>query len=165
MTLILPMDVQVENHVNRQLYVGRMFTQRLRHAFGRRLSCVWGNEDANDPAIRPGRWHVQYDNPMGPNSYFPITAPNGDYREPGEDVIDFLREHDMHREGRIRELSDERKRAEQDRAVRVAEAKAERIDEITGRIKAYDNPGISFNTNTPWSARVNGGEHRRRREA
>jgi hypothetical protein len=165
MTLILPINVQIDQHVNRQLHSGKAFTQRLKQVFGRELSCVWGNEDASDPAIKPGRWHIQYENPSGPNSYFPITTPDGGYRDPAEDVIEFLRERDMHRPGRIKELSDMERRREAAETAHFAKLKEARVDEIAGRIKAYDSPSVSFDTSKPWSYRVNGGADRRRREA
>jgi hypothetical protein len=52
---------------------------------------------ARDAKLEPGRWHVKKQNEGVPDSYMPITTPDGGYREPDSGVLNEMADRDMWR--------------------------------------------------------------------
>lgn len=122
-----------------------------------RLSLVRATEGAAWP-LRPGFWHVRRDNfPLTDDTYIPITEPDGTYREPTADVLDWLRARDLWRADNMRAAREtyDRDQAARDRA--QADRTDERQDEMAGWIKAIGSPGVRVTRELP-SARADNGK-------
>lgn len=73
---------------------------------------ITNRADANY-GIKPGRWHVVRSNPdPAPDTYIPITTPDGGYREPDFGVVEEMRQRDLWRTGKMEEFTAPTKPAE-----------------------------------------------------
>lgn len=88
------------------------------------------------PGIRPGRWHVVRRNPGHVDSWFPLTGPNGEYRDPGMDVIDAMKALDLWRPGALKELRDREARAALTRERQVDLEREQHRDDIAADHRA-----------------------------
>lgn len=114
-----------------------------------RLSLVLAAPHAEWP-LRPGFWHVKRDNfPMTDDTCIPIENPDGSYREPTADILDWLRARDLWRAENMRAAREsyDREQTARDRANQ--DAADERQDELAGRIKAIGSPGVRITRELP----------------
>lgn len=83
-----------------------------------------------------GRWHVERKNPGVLPSYFPITTPDGGYREPDFGVYEEIKRRDMWTaDGLVKALArrdKENARREKDKALKSEQRK----DEIAADLRA-----------------------------
>lgn len=125
------------------------------------LALAFAGERATGPGIVPGRWHIRRRNPKGADTYWAITTPDGGYREMSSAVLEQFQAGD---------LWNAQVRAARDRAVRLADASAERakqrakedrVDLVRDHINVEERPQVSF-ADAPWS---NSAKGRRGRKA
>lgn len=109
---LIPPDIRAkierEEFVEHQYGSGRGLDAALR-ALDPDLSLVFIRdllpEHLPDGAIG-GRWHVRRRNQGIPPSFFPITAPDGGYREPDSGVLSELASRDLWRKGAMADVLD-----------------------------------------------------------
>lgn len=92
---------EMESVIDRHLEQASALAKALSDMDDGRLSLVFFSDRADpERGIVPGRWHVRRRNDLpSPNSYMPITTPDGDYKEPGFFVIEELRKRDLRKHG------------------------------------------------------------------
>ena len=133
-----------EAMVDRQIGLAKYFNQQL-EAIDDRMELVWVKENADGPGLVPGRWHVKRRNdPPAPDTYIPICAPGGEYREPGEDVLDELRRRDLRNDTTRREIMSRSERREQSRQRDKEREREARQADIAQNIKAIESPSVLF---------------------
>lgn len=93
--LWLPQDVAKEQQVDGQLQLARYWSKVVK-TLDPELSLVLAGDRAQPPLV-PGRWHVRRRNQGAPDSYMPVTGPEGEYREPDEQMLVELRRRDSWR--------------------------------------------------------------------
>jgi len=129
------------------------FDRQLRDIDGQ-LSLVKATEQACEPGLIAGYWHVKRDNPQTVPSFLVIQGPNGEFIEPHSGVLDDLRQSDLQRPGALEEIRRAQQREIADNKKRSAALREDRIEELSTRIKAIDSPGIRMGGT--WSASVKG---------
>lgn len=117
-----------------------------------KLSLVKARETiALERDLVPGLWHVRRENGTDlPDSYLPISGPDGGFLEPHEGVLNQLRERDLQRPGRMEELRatwDAEDRARKNKQLLFRE---EMKEEVATRYKVLTSPGVSF-SDTRWT--------------
>lgn len=151
MPLILPSAVARELEVERQLGKSiawvEAYNRRLR-AIDPRLELIRAKDSATAPGLIPGFWHIKRENPGAPNSYIPITDEHGNFAEPGERHIEYLKSRDLWDQRVLREH--ERAQAARERAAtRDRElAREARRDEFARNIKALASPSVFMGAKT-----------------
>lgn len=168
-SLLLPAavaaDIEREAWAEQVSEHARVFNPMLK-ALDERLSLVYVKESCKASGLRPGRFHVRLRNERGGDLYMPIEDEDGGFREPASDIIYRLQRCDLHNPAVHREFRQAHERREEEARRDDARRREERIDAIAGRIKAYDNPAVSFqNIGGGWSYRAGRGADRRRRES
>jgi hypothetical protein len=141
-------NLQREQMVDQHLGAAQWLNQAVK-ARDTRLSIVWGKEQATDPRITPGRWHVRLDLSQegAPDLYMAITTPDGGYREPDSGVLHEIERRDMTRRNHHAEdLVSARERREADSARKARDARLAAKDDAAMWIKANDMPGVVFGT-------------------
>jgi hypothetical protein len=131
----LPDDLRREQQVEGQLELARHWNGFLK-AIDPELSLVLAKDRAEYPLV-PGRWHVRRKNRGAPDSYMPITGPNGEYREPDSGVLDELGRRDSWRtrDGLDRFLRE--KHATEDQLRKERELRREQLrDELADDFRA-----------------------------
>lgn len=108
------------------------------------LELVLASPRATDPALIPGAWHVVRHNPIGMDSYLPITDDDGFPIEPHFGVLDWLRERDLQDSRVLDAITLERAEASRERQRRRLAKRAERRQELADRVKAIESPGVSL---------------------
>lgn len=109
------------------------------------LEMFWAPEKVTHPALKPGRFHVLRHSPVGgPVTVIPLEGPNGEYRELGSWVFDQIRSEDLWNAEVGRDRARRRKQLLQAEENRKRREREERIEEIDGRLKAANNPGVLF---------------------
>jgi len=86
--------------------------------------------------VVPGRWHVVRRNPKGPDAYFPIMGPNGEYRDPESAVAEGMKRADLWRNGALLELRQRQERDGKAKAAAEELAKEQRVDEVRHNYEA-----------------------------
>ena len=130
-------NLEKEKELDRQEDMA-VATNRILRQKDPRLSLILAKENATSPDLEPGRWHVERRNDGdAPNSYIPITGPNGEYVEPSIDrILAELNKRDMWREGAIESIyAAKRREKEADRKAheaRMGEAAYEA--EVTAKV-------------------------------
>ncbi len=147
-------NVEREEMADRHLEMARELTKALRRD-DPNLEVVWVGERA--PATygwKPGRWHVRRSNPGAPDSYIPITGPNGEYVEPHFGILEELRSRDLWRKGGLHRV-EEQFSTQEAAADAVDQEKMEAArEEFRERAEAYDSPAVSMSSG--WSAKTGG---------
>jgi hypothetical protein len=120
----LPEQLAREQHVEDQI-AGATFWNRIVRSVDPALSVVFvrGTASAKSVGLEPGRWHVRRKNRGLPDSYMPITTPDGGYREPDQGMLDDLSRRDMWRtpgvgSDQLAETARRRRREEKDAELR-----------------------------------------------
>lgn len=90
--------------------------------------CFFGDRAEARYGIVPGRWHVRRTNKDTSDSYFPITTPDGGFREPDFGILEELRRRDLWRKGAM-EATDPYAIRERERSERIRANEAERRKE------------------------------------
>lgn len=147
--LVLP-DHMAQNARREQMVDATLeaipYWNRLLKLIDDRLALVFASDEANAPGLLPGRWHVRRRNtPPAPDSYMPITLPDGGYRPMASDILDELRSRDLWRgdvanQIMVEKFERERLYAEK----RDAEQKAQRVSDLADRIKSIDGVSVSM---------------------
>lgn len=163
--LLLPdhaaMNYRRELQVEEQIETAKRFNVLLKQ-IDWRLSLVWVSESADAPGLVPGRWHVRRKNDGAPDSYMPILAEGGGYREPDSSILYELQRRDLWKKDGMRRLEELGDAELKKREKHLAERREEYRDELEGRLKAYLNPGVSMSEG--WTYRAKAGKDRRKRE-
>ena len=111
-------------------------------------------EGATAPGLKPGYYHVLRHNPGGPPSLIAVEDEEGNFKEPDSSLFNRLKEMDCWDDRVLRDrekLQRKLDEATERRKKREREAKAE---EILDRLKARNNPGVSFaNQGKGWTYR------------
>lgn len=118
------------------------------------LELVKASENVVDRDLIPGYWHIRRLNPMGLDTYLPITGPAGEFMEPHSGVLEQLRGGDLQRPGAWERLLAKHDEEERQRQKRIADQRADFKEEFALRYKAKANPGVSFSTAKPWTYRA-----------
>jgi hypothetical protein len=132
------------------------------------LSVVWVGERVDDPELVPARWHIRRQTPGMVAAYIPLVGPDGEYREPGSWVLDWLQANDLWNPEvhRSREEAKQRHREAKVRAKRREEE--QRKDEMmvaaraTKRIRG--DSGMTHRTDLKVPANI-AAERKAKREA
>lgn len=151
-------DIRHEVDAERQAYV----QERLAHlehlnkelrAIDPYLELVKVRDDApdDDPAVKPGFWHVVRRNPGAADSWMPVTDDIGRFVEPTSRIFERLAEGNMWNDSygrrqrkRAAERAAEKERAEESRKRRLAE-------EMQERYLAATRTFVSMDRSTPWT--------------
>lgn len=159
--LMIPDEVLVRHQLEAQLE--RISALRERHGWLRYfndqlrqldpfLELVKAAENATEPGLRPGFWHVKRNNPADIPTYYPIEDANGNFIDPHMGVLDELRKMDTSRAGWLDEMLAKRRREYESRKRREKE---DRVTELAERIYHYDVPKVAFN-DTKWTNSTRG---------
>jgi hypothetical protein len=107
-----------------------------------RLELVWAPESVTAPGLTPGRFHVLRHNPGAPTAILVHETPEGGFLEPNSYLLEKLQSSDLW-DDRVKRDREKRSKALSRAAEKEREAEREsRLDEITGRLKARNNPGV-----------------------
>ncbi len=132
--LWLPESLRREGQVEGQLALARYWNEAVKR-IDPQLSLVLARDTA-EPPLLPGRWHVRRSNRGVPDSYLPITGPNGEYREPDHGILDELHRRDTWIDGGLNKFL-EQKHAPEQEAQKERELRAEqRRDEFAADFRA-----------------------------
>jgi hypothetical protein len=120
------------------------------------LEMVWIS-DPKDGTEAPfgivwNRWHVIRHNPATIPSFIPIVDNDGGYVEPTSRVFDMLQAGDLWNGEAYARARKRQAKAAADRARDQQDFQAEIRDELEGRLKAMENPGVSMSGR--WTARA-----------
>lgn len=84
-----------ERFAEEQIAHARYWTRELQK-LDRYLSLVFISDQANEPGLVPGRWHIRRKPPTGVHWYWPIVREeDGGYREMHSGDLDALRDSDL----------------------------------------------------------------------
>lgn len=103
---------------------------------------VKADETATHPALRPGYYHVLRRPPVGTPSIVVHEGPDGEFRELDSGILDTLRAGDMWNSERQRDREQMIRAAEKSKQREEEREREERLDEITDRLRARNNPGV-----------------------
>lgn len=98
----------------------------------------------------PGRWHVRYRPPVGPDSYTPITGPNGEFREMDSAMLEQLRSGDLLNPRVARAIEEGQRATDASRERAKGRKSEERVDELASRIANKTRPSILFTDDVPF---------------
>lgn len=87
-------NAEIEAQVDAHVAEARTLARDLKH-IDPSLEVVWVPEGADDPELVPARWHIRKRTPGSINAYIVLAGPNGEYREPGPWVLDWLQANDL----------------------------------------------------------------------
>jgi len=150
--LILPEAVAHADRLERSLEKLNLLRERVSwltyfeselKAIDGQLSLVKAVENATEPGLTPGYWHVKRDNPAMVPTYLPIQGPLGEFVEPHSGILEDLRRMDLQRSGALEEIARAQNRKAADERKRRENAKLERVEALAGHMKAIDSPGVS----------------------
>lgn len=155
--LLVPASVAAEEEaaainaeVDAQVTEARILADDLRR-IDPTLSVVWVGENADDPEVVPARWHIRKRIAGTIDAYIPIVGPDGEYREPGPWVLDWLQAADLwnpqvhrsrreakdrHREAKLRAKAREEEQRKDE--MMVAARAAQRIRGDSGMTQRTD---------------------------
>lgn len=99
------------------------------------LDVVWVGEGADDPEVVPARWHIRKRTAGSIDAYIPLVGPDGEYREPGPWVLDWLTAADLWNPQvhRSRQEAKERRRDAKVRAIKREEEQRKDEMMVAGR--------------------------------
>lgn len=146
------LESQLERLNERHAWL-KHFDRELR-AMDPYLSLVKATENATEPGLTPGYWHIKRDNPHDIASYYPLRGENGEFVEPGSEHLEMMRRNDLTNpenfkrmvrdsEAHLRRIEDQkRERSEQ------------RREEFAERMESYERAQVSMNDG--WTNSVKG---------
>jgi hypothetical protein len=121
-----------------------------------RLELAFVGEAPPVPGIFSYRWHVLRHNENGPDSYWALEGPDGEFREMGSDILEHFNRSDLW-DPRVREgveVSMRRKKVSQERAKDLR--REQRVDELTSNVNAMIRPSVLVSDGVKWSNRSAG---------
>lgn len=128
MSLWLPTSVKAaelnaarERFVEEQIAHAQRWNRELQK-LDRYLSLVFISDQANEPGLVPGRWHIRRKPPTGVAWYWPIVREDGGYREMTSSDLDALRASDLQNSMVIRD------RKKFDEKVKEAKRRARKLE-------------------------------------
>ena len=148
MTLLVPAaalaDLERDRWAQSQHDYAKEFERRVLKHLDPRLELRFVHPSApREYDVIPGRWHVVLRNEQGPDTWKPITGPNGEYIEPHGGLVEQLQSMDLTKVN-VKDYLYERRQKEARRRAKAMEAdRQERVEEITDRFKAF-TPGVSL---------------------
>lgn len=124
------LDSQLERLNKRHDWL-KYFDRELR-AMDERLSLVKASENATEPGLVPGYWHIKRDNEQAIATYYPLRGDNGEFVEPGSEHLEMMRRNDLTKpenfdrlvrqgEAHLRKMEQESKERAQARTEEMAE--------------------------------------------
>lgn len=118
-----------------------------------RLRLRKAQENASLPGLKPGYWYVIRHADAGPPALICHEGENGEYRDPGSELLDKLRHWDCwdDRVRRDRERRHERIRKAYER--QKAREREQRLDEALILLKALESPSVRFG-GKGWTAKA-----------
>lgn len=119
-----------------------------------RLELVKASESASAPGMAPGFWHVCRRNEQTIDTYIPITTPNGEFCEPSSGWLDAFRGDDAWNNGGWDAVVKRWHAKDTARARDKENRRVARVEELAGRMKAIDSPGVSMTQAGPWRYRA-----------
>lgn len=130
------LNAERERAVDEQLNLVREWTRILK-GVDPSLSLVWVGENSHASGVIPGRWAVRKINPPpAAHSYLTVAGPNGEYREPAEDILRELDDMDLWKRDGINRHKQIQQRIE-DAKVRARKLEQEgRIDNASAAVRA-----------------------------
>lgn len=156
-----------ERAVDRQMALWDTY-DRLAKDLDHRLSLVWVRDDVDPDSIYggmvPGRWHWHRDNSESgvPDTYEPLLAEDGGFREPGSGDIERLRSSDLWNPDVARRYRTARARAQEEKDRESARKREGRRGEGRLALKALESPGVLFSRDVRFSHRTAGRRGRAR---
>lgn len=117
------------------------------------LELVKASNNANVPGLLPGYWHILHKGP--PVDLHALQGPNGEFREPGSWMYQWLLEQDGWND-RTKKINRERaEKAESAKQRELNREREDRIEEMNERWYHATHESISFSpTKRPWAARA-----------
>lgn len=110
-----------------------------------------GDRSPDYPGITPGRWHVRRSPEDGPDSYWAVNGPDGEYVEPSSKLIEDMKAADLWRQGALQELYDRKARAETKKKREQALASEQRVDVMAESLRAAGRlPGYGGMRKRKW---------------
>lgn len=121
------------------------------------LDLVKATDNASAPGMRPGFWHVRRRNPAPAiDSYIAVTDPEGEFCEPSSGWLEQFRRDDAWNNGGWDAMAKRWADREAAREKDKERARVARVEEIAGRMKAIDSPGVSMaNAGRGWTYKAN----------
>lgn len=150
--LRMEFDDQLESMNERHAWL-RHFDRELR-AIDKHLSLVKASENATQPGLEPGYWHIKRDNPTTLPTFIPLRNDKGGFSEPTSAHLELLRRNDMQRSGAFEEFKKQQDALETERQRRKQAAADERREEMAERIEAAERVSVSMNDG--WKNSVKG---------
>lgn len=131
----------------------RYFDRELR-ALDPHLSLVRARENATEPGLVPGFWHIKRDNPTTLPTFYPLRDEKGGFAEPSYSHLEMMRRNDLQKPGAFEDFV-----KRQEAGVRAEEKKRElqaeeRREEMAERIAHLNNPSVSMTEG--WTNSVKG---------
>jgi hypothetical protein len=118
------------------------------------LELIRASENATAIGLKPGYFHVMRRSPTGPPELWPLEGPDGEFREPGSWLVEWLERSDM---WNGRAMSERRKRELE--AIRAKERarereEEERVDELAQRWAAASRPQVLISDVKGWTPKA-----------
>lgn len=131
----LKAQIDNEEAVDRQIGTARWLDGELK-ASDPYLGLVFIRPGVPEPELplgaKAGRWHVERKNPGFVSSYYPITGPNGEFREPHGGILEELAGRDLWRRGTMEDTL----RRTTNRREKDALADEQRRDQVAEDLRA-----------------------------
>lgn len=160
MGIILPDSVRLNMELEDQLELLGDRHDWLKH-FDRELrnldpylSLVKASENATEPGLVPGYWHVKRDNPSEMATYYPLRGDSGEFVEPGSQHLDLMRRNDLQRPTAFKEFIKRQASVAELKAAKDAEDARERQETMAERIESIERAHVSMVDG--WSNSVRG---------
>jgi hypothetical protein len=132
----------------------RWFDQQLKQ-IDPALDLVRAAPHASAPGMVPDFWHVRRRNGPGViDSYIAITGDDGGFVEPASWWLERFRADDAWTNGGWDAMKKRWDAREASRARDKENRRVARVEEIAGRIKAIDSPGVSMTDAGAWRYRA-----------
>jgi hypothetical protein len=100
------------------------------------LDLVQIKPNADDPNVIPGYWHLRRNTVEGFPWFFPITGPDGEFREPDHAFLEELKANDLWNPAVHRNKQEARIRREQARTRHKELRSEQQLDEVKSLFKA-----------------------------
>jgi hypothetical protein len=141
-------NLENEQQVDRELGMAGACNQVLQQ-LDPRLELVLAKDNATSPHLMPGRWHIIRHND-GPNSYIPITGPNGERIEPSIDMcMRELHKRDMWKPGAVKAIYEAKERKRK-RERKEQDAKVDEAVEDAAEVGVYVAKGVAGGRGKEW---------------
>jgi hypothetical protein len=142
MPIVLPdwvmaqeIDHERERQVDAQMLAARFWNDELKR-IDQHLSLVWVSESATEPDLEPGRWHIRRQNPETLDSYWPLVGDHGEYKEPGDWMLQELKAGDLWNPRVHRDKEEVKRRLREVRRRAKARKAEQRRDEMATAVRA-----------------------------